>query len=91
MIIFTCDLSVDNKNQNHNQLQLNSIITHLIKLEAIENAMENNISVSHAIEHNISVLAKGLARTRRYVQCTFKFICIVYSQALMNVSYAHTT
>ena len=53
--------------------------------------MENNISVSHAIEHNISVLAIGLARTHRYIQCTFKFICIVCSQALMNVSYAHTT
>ena len=26
---------------------------HLIKLEAIENAIENNISVIHAIEHNI--------------------------------------
>ena len=29
---------------------------HLIKLEAIENAIENNISVSYAIEHNISAL-----------------------------------
>ena len=29
---------------------------HLIKLETIENATENNISVSHAIEYDISVL-----------------------------------
>ena len=26
---------------------------HLIKLDAIENAIENNISVIHAIEHNL--------------------------------------